>query len=82
MAKNTSMILGDHFEKFIGAQLADGRYGSVSEVVRAALRLLEERETNLERLRQALIDGEQSGEPEEFDFAAFKARKRAEHEGE
>lgn len=78
MAKNTSIVLGEHFDSFIGAQLAHGRFGSTSEVVRAGLRLLEERETKLEALRQALIDGENSGTATEFDVEAFKARKRAE----
>src|SRR3546814_4944896 len=35
MSKNTSVSLGDHFQTFIEAQMADGRYGSASEVVRA-----------------------------------------------
>lgn len=32
-------------------------------------------------LQDAMIKGEQSGEPQPFDFDAFKARKRAEFEG-
>lgn len=68
MAKNTSISLGDHFEGFIQGQLSQGRYGSASEVVRAALRLLEEREQRVEALRNALIEGEQSGEDSPFDM--------------
>lgn len=34
-----------------------------------------------EALEAALIEGEESGEPQPFDFEAFKARKRAEYEG-
>jgi antitoxin ParD1/3/4 len=49
MAKNTSISLGDHFSDFVDRQLAGGRYGSASEVVRAALRLLEEHEIRLTR---------------------------------
>jgi antitoxin ParD1/3/4 len=39
--------------------------------------LLEDRETQLRALREALIDGERSGPSTPFDFDAFLARKRA-----
>lgn len=61
MAKNTSISLGDHFERFIAHQIESGRYGSVSEVVRAGRRLLEDNEDRLSALRRALREGEQSG---------------------
>jgi antitoxin ParD1/3/4 len=61
MARNTSITLGGHFDAFISRQLAEGRYGSASEVVRAALRLLEEREEKVRALRRALREGEKSG---------------------
>lgn len=38
MAKNTRITLGEHFDGFIAQQIAEGRYASVSELVRAALR--------------------------------------------
>ena len=67
MGKNTSISLGDHFENFINNEIKSGRYGSVSEVIRTALRLLENEERKLNELRNALIAGEQSGFVEDFD---------------
>lgn len=61
MARNTSITLGPHFDEFIAAQLKNGRYGSASEVVRVGLRLLEDNESKLERLRRLLDEGEHSG---------------------
>ena len=61
MAKNTSISLGPHFESFIRAQVAGGRFGTASEVVRAGLRLLAEEDTKMAALRSALEEGETSG---------------------
>ena len=75
MARNTSVSLGDHFTSFVDENVRSGRYASASDVIRAALRLLEEREARLEQVRAALKEGEASGEPRAFDFDAFLDRK-------
>ena len=64
MAKNTSITLGEHFEGFIAQQIAEGRYASASEVVRAALRQFEDSERKLATLRRLLEEGERSGTAE------------------
>jgi antitoxin ParD1/3/4 len=72
-----SFSLDEPYGAFIDAEVASGRYRSASDVVRAALRLLEDRETQRRALREALIVGERSGPSTPFDFGAFLARKRA-----
>ncbi|GHU08141.1 hypothetical protein FACS1894158_17200 [Betaproteobacteria bacterium] len=61
----TSVALGNHFEVFIRDQVSSGRFNNVSEVVRAGLRLLEEREQSvqleLEALRAEIAAGKVSG---------------------
>jgi antitoxin ParD1/3/4 len=76
VSKNTSVSLGDHFAEFIEEQVARGRFSSASDVLRAGLRLLEEREARLLALQAALVEGERSGEPELFDFDNFLKDKR------
>lgn len=77
MAQNTSISLDGHFRDFLAREVSSGRYRSASEVVRAGLRLLEDHETRLTALRAALIEGEESGAAEPFDFDAFVAAKRS-----
>lgn len=79
MGKNTSFSLSDHYLGFIETEVSSGRYGSASDVVRSALRLLEDRETNLRSVREALIEAENAGPSLPFDGEEFLARKRAEH---
>lgn len=81
MPRNTSISLGDHLTQFVDTQVASGRYGSASDVVRAGLRLLETQETELQALQEALKAGEASGTPAAFDGRAFLARMRAKHAG-
>jgi antitoxin ParD1/3/4 len=54
---NTSLSLGEHWESFIRSEVGSGRYGSASEVVRDALRVLEEHKARLDALRVHLSEG-------------------------
>jgi len=67
MGKNTSISLGNHFEEFINHEVKSGKYSSVSEVIRSALRMLEREENKERELIKALKIGEQSGFIENFD---------------
>ncbi len=71
MAKNTSILLGDHFENFINSQIQSGRYASASEVVRAALRVFEQEENQKNELIKELKKGEKSGFVQRFDRRKF-----------
>jgi antitoxin ParD1/3/4 len=76
---STSVSLGEHFEGFIAEQVETGRYKSASDVMRAALRLLEEQEERRAALKQAIAEGEASGYPATFDAESFRARMRSKH---
>jgi len=67
MGRNTSILLGDHFENFINDQIATGKYSSVSEVIRTALRIFEQEETKTKSLINELKVGEKSRKIRHFD---------------
>ena len=81
MPRNTSVTLGEHFEGLVDQLVSQGHYHSVSEVIRAGLRLLEEQELRVQRLREALIAGERSGAGVVFDRYAFRQSMRDELSG-
>ncbi|MDX6188402.1 type II toxin-antitoxin system ParD family antitoxin [Flavobacterium sp. FlaQc-52] len=67
MRKNRSISLGSYFENFIEDSLSNGRFKNASEVVRAGLHLLEEEESRLSILKNAIQQGINSGRVEDFD---------------
>jgi antitoxin ParD1/3/4 len=74
-----TITLTQQQDDWIAAQIEAGRYTNDSEAIRDVLRREQERVSGIETIRQALIEGEESGLPERFDFAALKRRKIAEH---
>ncbi len=67
MARNTSILLGEYFENFIHEQIASGKYSSVSEVIRAALRIFEQEENKAKTIVNELKKGEKSKIIQDFD---------------
>ncbi len=84
----TSVALGEHFETFVRDQLQRGRFNNASEVIRAGLRLLEEREQRnqleLDALRAEIAAGLASGSTRSAEevFARLEAKYGAPIRGE
>ena len=84
-----SFALGAHFEALIDALVQGGRYNNASEVVRAGLRLLEDREAERQRfvaeIRASIEENERVGvyveADEVFDRLEAKYRAMAEASG-
>lgn len=74
MRKAMCIQIEEDFGAFIDQKVSDGLYGSRDEVVEAGLRLLREQDRELQTIRQALIEGEESGIAEDFDPDSFLDR--------
>ena len=75
-SKNTSIALGTPYTTFAKRKVETGEFGSTSEVVREAMRRYMAEDTELEALRQALIEGENSGPTQPWDLDDFLAERR------
>ena len=72
-----TVALGPHYEDFIQSTIASGRYNNASEVVRAALRRLEDDEARIAVLRAAIDEGDSSGDAVDFDRDEFLSELKA-----
>ncbi|MEQ1975110.1 type II toxin-antitoxin system ParD family antitoxin [Xenorhabdus sp. SGI240] len=62
MRKITSVSMGKQLDSFAQRMIESGRYGSASEVMRSTLRLLEKQENLDDAIRNAVLEGLESGE--------------------
>jgi len=80
MNKNTSISLGNYFDQFVQNRIKEGRFNNASEVIRAGLRLLEEEESRVAALKNAIQEGIDSGIAQDFDpknhLQSLKATKK------
>ncbi len=74
-----TITLTDQQDHWIKAQIEAGHYTNDSEYIRDLIRREQERSAEIEAVRAALIEGENSGEPTLFEAAAFKRRMLASH---
>ena len=83
-SKGMNVSLTPELEQFAKGLVDSGRYNSRSEVVRDALRLLEDqerlRELKLEALREKIQEGLESGPATEWDIDEFLTEAHRRHE--
>ncbi len=81
MDQHLSIRISDSLDGFVQHQVGSGRYGSADAVVADALELLRTQEQKVAALRQALIEGEESGPAGPLDMTEIKrkARELAKH---
>ncbi|MBW9089180.1 type II toxin-antitoxin system ParD family antitoxin [Rhizobium wenxiniae] len=77
MNKPVQVTVSDQAASFVTRELESGRFETVDEVIEAGLRMLEEEQMKIERLRELLIESENSGPAEPFDREALMASVRA-----
>jgi len=63
-------------DDWIKSQIESGHFGNDSEYIRDLIRRDQQAKEHLATLRQALIEGESSGESKPLDIAAIKAAGR------
>lgn len=76
-----TITVTDQQDLWIAMQVDAGRFTNDSELIRDLIRREQELVAEHDAIRQALIEGERSGEPQPFDMAAFVRRKQAQHGG-
>ena len=76
MARTVTVSLGPHFEEYIQAGIESGKYNNVSEMIRAALRHMEEDEAKLAAFCAAIDEGDASPDVVDFDEEAFIAEMK------
>jgi len=78
---NVNVNLTPYLKQWVEEKITSGRYNNISEVIREALRLMEERDqiraAKIRDLRAAIDEGERSGEAIPLDMEAIKRAGRA-----
>ena len=70
------ITLTEQQDDWMKTQISAGHYTNDNEYIRKLIRREQERRAEVEAIRNALIEGEASGDPRPFDAAAFKHRMR------
>jgi antitoxin ParD1/3/4 len=76
MNKPVQVTVSDQAATFVSREVESGRFATADDVVEAGLRMLEEEQMKIERLRELLIEGENSGPARYVDQDEFLSRMR------
>jgi antitoxin ParD1/3/4 len=77
--KRKTITITDNQDNWIKSQINAGEFTNDSEYIRDLIRRDQTSQADIEVIRAALIEGEESGEPQPFDIAQFKSAMTAKH---
>jgi antitoxin ParD1/3/4 len=77
--KRKTITITDNQDKWIKSQINAGEFTNDSEYIRDLIRRDQTSQADIEVIRAALVEGEESGEPQPFDVAQFKKAMSAKH---
>ena len=77
--KRKTITITDNQDNWIKSQIKAGEFTNDSEYIRDLIRRDQTSQADIEAIRAALIEGEESGEPQPFDIAQFKKAMSAKH---
>ena len=75
--KRKTITITDSQDKWLKSQINAGGFTNDSEYIRDLIRRDQTSQADIEVIRTALIEGEESGEPQPFDVARFKSAMSA-----
>jgi len=74
-----TITVTDQQDQWIKAQIEAGEFTNDSEYIRDLIRRDQASKADIEAIRAALLEGEESGEPQPFDGAQFKQEMITKH---
>ena len=77
--KRKTITVTDQQNNWIKTRIAAGEFTNDSEYIRALIRRDQTSQADIEAIRAALIEGEQSGEPQPFNSDLFKQEMLIKH---
>jgi antitoxin ParD1/3/4 len=77
--KRKTITITDNQDSWIKSQINAGEFTNDSEYIRDLIRRDQTSQADIEAIRAALIEGEESGDPMPFDIAQFKKAMSAKH---